>query len=131
MRRPTTSILEQFQTLHMDNTIVIDLRELLRIHKATLSVVQQGLDAIRKQNYSHSHSQSNNTRWEENETLEERFKFNAQLLEYYDVTATTLIEQQNNLLNLVSLYSARQVLVNHYLGLQPGDSYTGPCSSKA
>lgn len=87
MRRPTTSILERFQTLHMDDTTVIDLRKLLRIHKASLNVVRQGLDTIRKQRYSQSHSQSGYTGWQENETLEERFVFNAQLLEYYDVTA--------------------------------------------
>jgi hypothetical protein len=63
---------------------MISLREHLRIHKASLDVVIQKLK-------------------EPLDELKIRLHDTFRLLEYYDVTATALLEQQQNLLSLVSM----------------------------
>jgi hypothetical protein len=61
---------------------MISLREQLRIHKASLDCVKQ----VKPQP----------------EDLKSRLNEASRLLEYYDLTATTMLEQQQNLLSLVS-----------------------------
>jgi hypothetical protein len=69
---------------------MISLREHVRIHKASLKIVMQrveymlgGVDFVATRG------------------LKGRLDDAFQLLEYYEVTATTLLEQQQNLLSLV------------------------------
>jgi hypothetical protein len=69
---------------------MISLREHVRIHKASLKIVMQrveymlgGVDFVATQG------------------LKGRLDDAFQLLEYYEVTATTILEQQQNLLSLV------------------------------
>jgi hypothetical protein len=73
---------------------MISLREHVRIHKASLRIVMQrveymlgGVDFMATQG------------------LKGRLDDAYQLLEYYEVTATTLLEQQQNLLSLVGCHS--------------------------
>jgi hypothetical protein len=77
---------------------MISLREHVRIHKASLKIVMQrveymlgGVDFMATQG------------------LKGRLDDAYQLLEYYEVTATTLLEQQQNLLSLVSCSGLRFV----------------------
>ncbi|KAH8588870.1 hypothetical protein B0O99DRAFT_693028 [Bisporella sp. PMI_857] len=88
-RRQAVSIIEQTRQLHRDNNVMISLREHLRIHKASLYVVLQRTD-----NWSDPGGPP------EARVLHTRLDDAFQLLEYYDVTATSLLEQQQNLLSL-------------------------------
>ena len=76
---------------------MISLREHVRIHKASLKIVMQrveymlgGVDFMATQG------------------LKGRLDDAFQLLEYYEVTATTLLEQQQNLLSLVRRFRVFQ-----------------------
>lgn len=70
---------------------MISLREHLRIHRASLKRVIQ-------RTKEDSDSQS---RWQSSHVLKNRLDDAAELLEYFDVTATSLLEHQHNLLSLV------------------------------
>jgi hypothetical protein len=95
-RRPATPILFQFQRLHKDSNTALSLRELLRIHMESLKVVREAV----KRTIDRTQDR-NNRAWEKSELLNARLRYNCQLLGYYDVTATTLIDQYKNLLSLV------------------------------
>lgn len=78
---------------------MISLREHVRIHKASLKIVMQrveymlgGVDFMTTQG------------------LKGRLDDAYQLLEYYEVTATTLLEQQQNLLSLVRSIRVEAIL---------------------
>jgi hypothetical protein len=63
----------------------------------SLKVVQEGVERT-----NNKISQGSNSRaWQKSELLSDQLRYNCQLLGYYDVTATTLIEQYKNLLSLV------------------------------
>lgn len=88
---------------------MISLREHVRIHKASLKIVMQrveymlgGVDFVATQG------------------LKGRLDDAFQLLEYYEVTATTLLEQQQNLLSLVGL--SLQHFQKTYLQFRPSIS---------
>jgi hypothetical protein len=85
-------ILEQTRQLHNDNNVMISLREHVRIHKASLKVVKQRVDKM-----------LGGPEWLDTQHLKGRLEDAFELLEYYDVTATTLLEQQQNLLSLVCI----------------------------
>ncbi|KAG4438465.1 hypothetical protein IFR05_006033 [Cadophora sp. M221] len=88
-RRNTISIIEHTRQLHTDNNDMISLREHLRIHQASLDVVmKRAQDWPEPSGPRAGHSLL--TR------LDDAFR----LLNYYDVTASTLLEQQGNLLSL-------------------------------
>ncbi|KAH6707784.1 hypothetical protein BKA61DRAFT_134492 [Leptodontidium sp. MPI-SDFR-AT-0119] len=88
-RKNTISIIEHTRQLHTDNNDMISLREHLRIHQASLDVVmKRAQDWPEPSGPRASHSLL--TR------LDDAFR----LLNYYDVTASTLLEQQGNLLSL-------------------------------
>ena len=70
---------------------MISLREHVRIHKASLKVVKQRVEKM-----------LGGPEWLDTQHLKSRLEDAFELLEYYDVTATTLLEQQQNLLSLVS-----------------------------
>jgi hypothetical protein len=71
---------------------MISLREHLRIHKASLRVViQRTKQEPEVQSY-----------WQSSKVLRNRLDDASELLEYFDVTATSLLEHQQNLLSLVS-----------------------------
>jgi hypothetical protein len=98
---------------------MISLREHVRIHKASLKIVMQrveymlgGVDFMATQG------------------LKGRLDDAYQLLEYYEVTATTLLEQQQNLLSLVSckMYKELTILLTT-VGFQPRDCGSR-CSSR-
>ena len=71
---------------------MISLREHLRIHKASLRVVIQ---RTRQESEGQSY-------WQSSKVLRNRLDDASELLEYFDVTATSLLEHQQNLLSLVS-----------------------------
>jgi hypothetical protein len=98
MRRP--AILVQFQRLHQDSDTALSLRELLRIHMESLKVVQEGVERAN----SNISQGSNGRAWQKSELLSDRLRYNCQLLGYYDVTATTLIDQYRNVLSLASFF---------------------------
>jgi hypothetical protein len=70
---------------------MISLREHLRIHKASLQIVVQRTKNANEALY-----------WTQSKILDTRLEDAFQLLEYYDVTATSLLERQQNLVSLVS-----------------------------
>jgi hypothetical protein len=72
---------------------MISLRELLRIHKESLKTVKNRIDSLQA-NEDLNYSIQN---------MHARFTDAFGLLDYYDLTATALLEQQQNLLSLVSL----------------------------
>jgi len=72
---------------------MITLRECLRAHKASLKIVIQRNGESSEQQY-----------WQSSEILSARLDDAFQLLEYYDQMACSLLEQQQNLLSLVSWY---------------------------
>lgn len=76
---------------------MISLREHLRIHKAALKIVALNSQKIKRNKVRAS--------WQGSSDLNSRLDAAAQLLDYYDVTATTLLEQQQNLLSLVHISS--------------------------
>ena len=78
----------QTKKLHQDNRIILSLQEHLRSHKASLNVIIRRLQ-------SPSQAQGMNP-------LAYRFDTVSQVLDYYDVTSTSLLNQQQNLLSLVS-----------------------------
>jgi hypothetical protein len=90
-RNSVMPILEQTRQLHNDNNVMISLREHVRIHKASLKVVKQRVEKM-----------LGGPGWLDTQQLKSRLEDAFELLEYYDVTATTLLEQQQNLLSLVS-----------------------------
>jgi hypothetical protein len=101
---------------------MISLREHLRIHKASLHVVMQR---------AKSWPDPGGPR--KAQVLQTRLDDAFQLLEYYDVTATSLLEQQQNLLSLVSMFhKAETQKLMPEKGVQSGDSNTrtGGCSSQ-
>jgi hypothetical protein len=101
---------------------MISLREQLRIHKASLHVVMQRAKGWPDPGGSRK-SRVLHTR------LDDAF----QLLEYYDVTATSLLEQQQNLLSLVSTFhKAKTQKLMQEKGIQSRDSNTrtSGCSSQ-
>jgi hypothetical protein len=69
---------------------MINLREQLRTHRASLNVVIQRTREPSELQY-----------WQSSEILTARLDDALQLLEYYDLTATSLLEQQQNLISLV------------------------------
>lgn len=77
----------------MDYSVIISLREQLRIHKASLQAVMQRMDRVSGELHS-----------PRKQLLMDRLDDAFQLLLYYDVTASTILEQHRNLLSLVSLY---------------------------
>jgi hypothetical protein len=89
-RRNVLPIIQQTRQLHKDNTMMISLREHVRIHKASLRIVMQRVEDM-----------LGGVDWITTQALKGRLEDAYQLLEYYDVTATTLLEQQQNLLSLV------------------------------
>jgi hypothetical protein len=87
--------------------MIINLREHLRIHKASMKRIIQGLgnkvEATITPSAKHTKS------------LLVRLDDALQLLEYYEVTACSLLDQQQNLLSLVrysSLFSLTRCLMN-------------------
>lgn len=91
-RRNVLPIIQQTRQLHKDNNMMISLREHVRIHKASLRIVMQRVEGM-----------LGGVDWIATQALKGRLEDAYQLLEYYDVTATTLLEQQQNLLSLVRL----------------------------
>lgn len=94
---------------------MISLREHVRIHKASLKIVMQrveymlgGVDFMATQG------------------LKGRLDDAFQLLEYYEVTATTLLEQQQNLLSLVSDCRSSSMRLLTFAGFQSRDSCSRP-----
>ncbi len=69
---------------------MINLREQLRTHRASLNVVIQRTREPSELQY-----------WQTSEILTARLDDALQLLEYYDLTATSLLEQQQTLISLV------------------------------
>jgi hypothetical protein len=69
---------------------MISLREHVRIHKASLKIVMQRVEYM-----------LGGVDFMVTQGLKGRLDDAFQLLEYYEVTATTLLEQQSNLLSLV------------------------------
>lgn len=69
---------------------MISLREHVRIHKASLKIVMQRVEYM-----------LGGVDFMVTQGLKGRLDDAYQLLEYYEVTATTLLEQQQNLLSLV------------------------------
>jgi hypothetical protein len=89
-------ILQQTRRLHQETNMIISLREHLRIHKASVRRIIQGLNDKVKVADSPSHWSQKHRR-----SLLIRLDNTLQLLEYYDVTACSLLDQQQNLLSLV------------------------------
>ena len=79
----------------------MSLRELLRIHMESLNVVKQALTRHQIQKLATKSGPSSSLNWEVSEDLTDRLDRTSQVLKYYDVTATALVEQQGNLLSLV------------------------------
>lgn len=88
-RSSVIPILDQTRQLHNDNDVMISLREHIRIHKASLKVVKQRVEKM-----------LGGPEWLDTQHLKGRLEDAFELLEYYDVTATTLLEQQQNLMSL-------------------------------
>jgi hypothetical protein len=80
--------MEQIKKLHQDNKIMLNLQEHLRSHKASLDVIKGRLP--------------NPSQSQEMNLLTHRFDTASQVLDYYVVTSTILLDQQRNLLDLVS-----------------------------
>lgn len=89
--KASVSIIQQTRQLHAENNVLITLREHLRIRIASMNVVRH-----RFTNQNAAESSAPDTFL--NMRLEDAYN----LLEYYNVTATGLLEQQENLLSLVS-----------------------------
>jgi hypothetical protein len=84
----TSSTLYQTRRLHRDTGTTLALRESIRLHTSSLKRFCLGIERL--ENTSHSAS------------LRERLDDVSQLLEYYELTSSTILEQQQNLLSLVS-----------------------------
>lgn len=100
------SILQQTQQLHKDIATAIDLRECMRVHK------------LAAKHFRSFRSQFRYTRKllkEDLDDLRQRLDSVLLMLEYYELVANTLIEQQENLLNLVGPLCAGSTLFTYTL----------------
>jgi hypothetical protein len=84
----TSSTLYQTRRLHRDTGTTLALRESIRLHAASLKRFSLGVDKLSDTSRSAS--------------LHERLDDVSQLLDYYELTSSTILEQQQNLLSLVS-----------------------------
>jgi len=85
--------LEQTTHLHQDTAVTIDLKGSMRLHKFSHA---HFLGAIRNKLSDQSPDQSQRS------SLIDRLQDMLLRLDYYDMTSQTLLNQQQNLLNLVS-----------------------------
>jgi hypothetical protein len=85
--------------------MIISLREHLRIHKASVRRIIKGIsNKVEGASFSSP---------DQSQKLLMRLDDAFQLLEYYEVTACSLLDQQQNLLSLVSsLYQSLLILKN-------------------
>lgn len=84
----TSSTLYQTRRLHRDTGTTLALRESIRLHTASLKRFSLGIERLG--NATHL------------APLRERLDDVSQLLEYYELTSSTILEQQQNLLSLVT-----------------------------
>jgi hypothetical protein len=91
------SVLQQTQQLHREIATAIDLRECMRVHKFAT-----------KQFHACRHQQRSARELSDQEASDMLQRLNSflLLLEYYELVANTLVEQQENLLNLVRYIEA-------------------------
>lgn len=94
-RKKTISIIKHTRQLHTDNNAMISLREHLRIHQASLDVAMK-----RARDWPDPGGHQVRRR------LLTRLDDASRLLNFYDVTASTLLDQQGSLLGLVSRFLA-------------------------
>lgn len=99
--------------------MIISLREHLRIHKASVRRIIQGVGDKTEATDPEARKLGRALRVRLDDTF--------QLLEYYDVTASSLLDQQQNLLSLVfiHLFSMLQKILTQYEGFQHRDSISG------
>ncbi|RFU34416.1 hypothetical protein B7463_g1904, partial [Scytalidium lignicola] len=88
-RRSAMPIQHQTRQLHSDNRVVIGLREHVRIHKTSIKIVMQRVENM-----------LGGSQWVDTQHLKTRLEDAYLAIEFFDVTATTLLEQQQNLLSL-------------------------------
>ncbi|KAH8819972.1 hypothetical protein F5884DRAFT_849257 [Xylogone sp. PMI_703] len=88
-RRSVVPIQHQTRQLHRDNMAMINLREHVRIHKTSVKIVMQRVENM-----------LGGSQWIDTQHLKTRLEDAYQAIEFFDVTATTLLEQQQNLLSL-------------------------------
>lgn len=86
-------ILQQTRRLHQEANMIISLREHLRIHRASVRRIIQGIGDKVEAAGDEAPKQSR--------SLLIRLDDTFQLLEHYEVTACSLLDQQQNLLRLV------------------------------
>lgn len=87
---PALSILDETRVLHIENNVMISLRELVRIQQESMRKLADRVNRFDAQARS-AMSQ-----------LQLRVTDALRLFNYYELKATTLLEQQQNLLGLAS-----------------------------
>lgn len=87
------SILDETRILHIENSVMISLRELVRIQKESTKKLADRVNRFNAQTRSALPE------------LQLRLTDALRLFDYYELKATTLLEQQQNLLGLASLFS--------------------------
>ncbi|XXG99903.1 nucleoside diphosphate kinase Ndk1 [Hypoxylon texense] len=85
-RRAITPIVQQTRELHRDTATTLALQEGLRLHQASIKRFQRGLRNAQES--------------KEVSALQIRMEYVSELLEFYETTCLTILEQQRNLLNL-------------------------------
>ncbi|KAI1099592.1 hypothetical protein F4804DRAFT_76899 [Jackrogersella minutella] len=85
-RRAIAPIVQQTRELHRDASTTLALQEGLRLHQASIKRFQRGLQSAPDS--------------KELLALRVRMEYVSELLEFYETTCLTILEQQRNLLNL-------------------------------